>query len=210
MAGVREESAFWIPVLYSLQTTQFIAIGRIFDTGKQFSFKTLRTACLKNIGAFSREALQIRKGWSNLDDDRILDNYSDTSCELDGFRMGMDTGWKRDYIENAYEISSSEINMIFDSLSDADMKYKLGAKIARDEVFAHAAAERLSDSTASFEGVVIGEFRRMLDDLYTVHYMLHGAFLNGQPPVRMARRYRGDSRFEASIDRLCTKIRRRL
>ena len=52
----------WTIILYSLQSTFFITIGRLFDTDKRsFSVDTFLRACIKNIDQFSKDALRERR-----------------------------------------------------------------------------------------------------------------------------------------------------
>ena len=52
----------WTIILYSLQSTFFIAIGRLFDKDERsFSVHAFLRTCIKNIDQFSKDALRERK-----------------------------------------------------------------------------------------------------------------------------------------------------
>jgi len=195
----------WITTLHALQVTQFVAIGRIFDTNKDaFTIHRLRKICKKNSAAFSHDGLIFIKEWVDLDDDEFDEEVTGQISE--GLWMGEGPGWKRRYIEKAYELSEGDIDTIFNSLSSAEKTYKNGAKIARDNVFAHSNFEFGEKPNDSFDCVVIGEFERVLDDLYTVLYTLRSSYRNGHTPALIPRVYVPRSEIEKSVDTVTTKL----
>ena len=200
---------FWITTLHSLQVSQFVGIGRIFDTNRSsFSLDRLKKICITNIDAFSHEGLIHRKGWVDLDEDEFDEEVLGQISE--GLWMGEGPGWKRRYVDRSYEISKADIETIFASLNDAISIYKRGAKKARDNIFAHSnfrAGERPSDS---FEGVIIGEFERVLDDIHTVLFILKENFSNGRIPARVPYLYVPYDEIEKSVDRVTAKLLQKL
>src|SRR5690606_6076906 len=60
--GINEQALTWNTIAHSLQTTFFIAIGRLFDTdGDAFSIHAFLRGCIENLGDFDRPALRARK-----------------------------------------------------------------------------------------------------------------------------------------------------
>jgi len=196
---------FWTYTLHSLQVTQFVTISRIFDKNKSaFSLHRLKKICKKNIGAFSNEALMIKRDWSDLEDYEIDDDVTD--YYLKDLQVGSGPGWKKRYIENAYEMTRTDIDIIFNSLKDAESNHSRGAKTVRDDVFAHSNFENGDISKFSFDGVTIGEIERTLDDLHTVYFLINRNLWNGSSPDMVPRAYVPDRNIKKSVDLIIDKL----
>ena len=89
-----------------------------------------------------------------------------------------------DYIRNAHELTEAEIKSVFESLEEAREIFERGAKSARHELFAHSNIERGESDSKAIAGVVVGDFERMIDILYTAYASLNGAFSNGHEPLK--------------------------
>lgn len=196
---------FWNSILQSLQTDQFVGIGRIFDRSKgSFSVYHLEKICTTNLGAFSQAALQYRKGWVDLDDDEFTDEEERQLQEE--VWLGRRPGWKREYISNAAELSLNEVKHIFSSLDDAKAIYEKGARVARNKTYAHIDYNAHKQSVNTHTNVFVGEFERMIDDVHTVHWMLRGVFDNGHPAHRVPRRYVWHKEAARSVETVASQI----
>lgn len=74
---------FWTTVLYSLQSTQFIALGRIFDNNSPHNVYRLLKLVRENSDIFSKEALAARKHAGSDNADEWLPKYLKTVHEPD-------------------------------------------------------------------------------------------------------------------------------
>jgi len=107
----------WTIILYSLQSTFFITIGRLFDTdGRSFSVHTFLRQCIENVDQFSKYALRERKikgsGTNKL-------------------------SWLDEYIEKSYQPNKEDFLKLKGEVSKKQKRYELIYRPIRHKVFAH-------------------------------------------------------------------------
>lgn len=177
---LNEYADFWNITLYSLQSTFFLEVGKLFDSDKSaFSVNWLLNLCAENISEFSKSALAHRK-WSK----------------------GSKPDWLDDYIENAYEPVPADFQRLKGKLKGARKKYKSGARDIRNKVFAHSEHMSSAERENLFSKTTIGELESILDDVYGVEQAIRSAFLNGQKPEFQRTKYKANSFLLEAIDRL--------
>lgn len=206
VSGYQRAPLAWNTIFHSLQTNYFIVAGRIFDTNRSaFTIIRLRKICVKNIEAFSKSALQMRKGWDDLDDefDDVIEKQID-----EGLWIGAGRGWKKEYLDKMYEISKVDVEEIIESTTSARTLYESGVKTARDEIFSHSNFEAGKNPAKAFERVIVGDFERIINDLHTVEYILQASFVNGHPPLMFPRRYMYSPEVDKDIRIISDQLKR--
>ena len=115
--GLNEQALSWNTITHSLQTTFFIALGRLFDTGGEaFSVHTLLRNCIDNLSQFGKDALRARKMEST---------------------NGKEPDWLKKYIDEAYVPSERDFQLLRGELSKHQKQYEEIYRPIRNAVFAH-------------------------------------------------------------------------
>jgi hypothetical protein len=158
---LNQHAGFWNGVIGALQTSAFIALGRIFDDdrGTHNADELLRFA--QNApGIFSRQALEARK-----------------------IREGLLPQQAKQYAADRYELSRGGLAQLRGEFQKRQDLYRDKVSPIRHKVFAHAG--RL-DRTAR-DALFTALFRRSLEDLVVFTLRLHIAlwqlYHNGLEPV---------------------------
>ena len=113
--AMNRDSTFWIISLYSLQTTFFITMRRIFDDGKDaFSVHKFVSSALAHPEFFSKKALAERKSEGQEDPD-----------------------WLEGYLRNVFEPGVSDLKKIKRQLSPFRRKFDEVYREIGTSVFAH-------------------------------------------------------------------------
>ena len=178
--ALNEHAGFWNIALHSLQSTFFLAVGRLFDSDKSaFSVDWLLKLCTDNISEFSKLALERRK-WSN----------------------GPRPNWLDDYIANAYEPVPGDFQRLRGKLKGARNKYESGGREIRNKVFAHAEHLSSREIKNMFSQVKINQLESILDDVYGVEEAIRSAFSNGEKPEFKPTKYKASQFLLGDIDQL--------
>ena len=145
--AINRNPTFWNITLYSLQSTFFITIGRIFDDGKDaHSVHKLISSALSHPEFFSKEALANRKS------------------------AGKEKPtWLEKYLENAFEPGIADLREIKKCIKPYRKLFDNSYKDIRNAVFAHTIATEKDDVSQLFGKTNISEIE---DILYTLHDML--------------------------------------
>ena len=150
----------WNIILYSLQSTFFITIGRLFDIdGKTFSVHTLLRACIENIDQFSKNAL-----WER----RIKGSEADK------------LPWLNEYIEKSYQPNKEDFLKLKGEVSKKQKLYDSGCKPIRDKIFAHKELEEIKCVDELFKKAEIGEIQDLLCFLYQIERIIFQLLYNGR------------------------------
>jgi AbiU2 len=146
-SAMNKNPTFWNINLYSLQTTFFITIGRIFDDGKDaFSIHKFIQSTLAHPEFFSKKFLAKRKSKGNSEPD-----------------------WLNDYLKDVFEPGVSDLKIIKNQLTPYRKKFDDAYRDIRKSVFAHTLIKEKDSVSELFEKTNISEIKQIL---YTLKDML--------------------------------------
>jgi hypothetical protein len=149
----------WNIILYSLQCTFFIAIGRLFDLNrKAFFIHSFLKSYIENIGQFSKNELRERKI-----------KYSQTD------RLP----WLDEYIEKSYQPNKKDFLKLKGEISKKQKRYELIYKPIRDKIFAHKEVKEIKHEDELFKKANIGEMQDLLCFLYQIERIIFQLLYNG-------------------------------
>jgi hypothetical protein len=122
-----------------LQTTWFIALGRIFDRSSgAYSINDFLATTVAYKGLFSKRALADRKRKA----------------------AGGEPPWLDDYLKTAWEPSTADLEGIAAAIKPAEAKYAKRYKAIRDKVFAHRESSKLAATL--FEHTLVSDIEDIL------------------------------------------------
>jgi hypothetical protein len=163
-AKISRYPELWTTVLYSLQTTFFIAFGRLFDkSGHALSVTKLVEMTIKNPEIFSRPALLRRKRFD---------------CRI----VGEDPEWLTDYIAKAWEPTDDDLKPLLKALAPHCDKFKQVYAPIRHEIYAHRSKKSEEEVYAHFGKTLIGDVEQILRFVHTLLVALRELAANGQKP----------------------------
>ncbi|MGO9096081.1 MAG: hypothetical protein ACLQGV_12730 [Bryobacteraceae bacterium] len=155
---------FWTLNSYALQTTFFIAFGRIFDSRHDsLSVQKLVDATIANPNLFSKAALRERKRRSlNL--------------------QGSDPDWLAEYVLVAWEPTEVDLRSLRDALAPHWDKFRSIYGPIRHKAFAHRSNEDEAAIAALFGRTLIGDVSEILRFLHTVLWAIWEMAWNARRP----------------------------
>jgi hypothetical protein len=150
----------WTIILYSLQSTFFIAIGRLFDKDERsFSVHAFLRACIENIDQFNKNALRERK---------IKGSEADK------------LPWLDEFIEKSYQPNKKDFLKLKGEVSKRQKRYESIYKPIRHKVFAHKEFKEIKCIEILFKKAKIGEIQDLLCFLYQIERIIYQLLYNGQ------------------------------
>ena len=150
----------WNTILYSLQSTFFISIGRLFDLNrKAFSVHSFLRAHIENIGQFSKNALRERK--------------------IKSSEAGKPP-WLDEYIGRSYQPNKEDFLKLKGEVSKKQKLYKSRYKPIRDKIFAHKEFNGIKRVDELFKKTEIGEIQDLLCFLYQIERIIFQLLYNGR------------------------------
>jgi hypothetical protein len=153
---------FWTINTYALQTTFFIAFGRIFDNrSDSFSIQKLVEATIANPALFSKTALLERK--------RRISHIT-----------GADPKWLVDFVGQVWEPTASDLEPLRTALAPHLDKFKAIYRPIRHKYFAHRGTESQQAIEALFGKTLKTDVAEILGFLHTVLWAIREMALNGQ------------------------------
>jgi hypothetical protein len=158
---------FWNTILGGLQTSTFVALGRIFDQGSTHNVNRVLRVAQDNPHIFSKAALGDRKRKAS---------------------PGR-TEWLESYLRDAYVPKPSDFRRLRKLISKWRQIYEGKYRDLRHKIFAH---KMVSDGTAVselFAKTRVRELEQMLVFLDSLYDALLQLFINGRKPVLRKRRY---------------------
>lgn len=164
---LNEQPTFWNVQLYGLQSAFFLALGRIFDDGKDcLSIHKLLTATVAHPEFFSRQALALRKSGG-----------------------GPKPEWLDAYLVDVWEPQVSDLRSLKKALAPFRKKYDRVYDNIRDQVFAHKILREREHVSDLFSKTQIDEIDDILYFLYDLMEALWSLFQDGRRPELGIRRY---------------------
>lgn len=157
---LNESSDFWNIVMYSLQSTYFIALGRIFDSKSPNNVHKFLKFCEDHIAVFSREALK----------ERCKNRFADKR-ELEV------------YVQNAYIPTERDFHKIGRLLRNRRKKYQRHYETIRNKIYAHSELTSKVDIDQAFKNIKVGELEDILLFLQRLNSAIRMLFINGHKPA---------------------------
>jgi hypothetical protein len=155
---LNRNAGFWVVALGSIQANSLIALGRIFDRGKDtHNVGRLLRLAAKNPAIFSKAALRQRKEKDLANASHLVDNFMKGVKEptsLDFRRLEQFVGARRKVYEKCY-------------------------KQIRDKRYAH---KQRMDMSGTFAQTNTRELARLVTDLSKLHDVLWHWYRNGVTP----------------------------
>jgi len=157
----QRDGQFWTLNTYALQTTFFIAFGRIFDKrNDSFSIQKLLGTTVANPALFSRAALRERK--------RYLSRIT-----------GADPPWLPDFIDQAWEPTARDLEPLQAALAPHYARFSAIYKPIRHKYFAHRGAESQQAIEGMFGKTLKTDVAEILRFLHTLLWAIRELALNG-------------------------------
>jgi len=151
---------FWNTVLYSLQLSYVIVLGRLFGRNTHGVDRLLKLA-QDSVTVFDRNALAKRK-------ERM--GFRDASTEL------------TKYVSNAYIPEANDFRQLRKGVDTRRKIYEQKFAPLRNKVFAHAEVLGEEARNELFDKTTVGELRDLLLYLKHLGYSLRDLFMNGRKP----------------------------
>lgn len=158
---------FWNTALGALQTSTFVALGRVFDPDQEnHSVTRLLLLAHANLDIFSKEALAERK--------RKVSANADE--------------WLPEYLKDVYVPSGDDFRRIKRHVAQRRKIYEKNYRPIRHKVFAHRAVVTNAEVGELFAKTNLQELRQLLVFLGRLHEALWQLYFNGhKPTLRPAR-----------------------
>jgi AbiU2 len=160
---------FWMLIASALQTTFFMAFGRIFDKHREsFSIQKLVEATIRNPSFFSKAALRERR--------RKSENMT-----------GSDPQWLVDYVNGAWEPTAADLNQLRTELMPHYDKFIAIYQPIRHKYFAHRGTESQQAIEELFSKTLKADVGEILGFLHTALWAINNMAVNGQSACRPKR-----------------------
>jgi len=157
---MNKEALLWNAIIYSLQTTALITLGRIFDTDHgALSVHSYLNKCVAAIDQFDAEHLRGRK--------LRLAN-------------GRPTPWLDEYIANAEYPSKADFRDVKRVAKQFQKQYEIIYKPIRNQVLAHKDLATIDKTDALFAKTRIGDIQKTLEFLYQLSQVVFHFLHNGR------------------------------
>ncbi|MCX5855125.1 MAG: hypothetical protein NTZ24_11280 [Deltaproteobacteria bacterium] len=158
---------FWNTALGALQTSAFIALGRVFDQKSKHNIDLLLKIAQSNIFIFSKEALSGRKRRGSTNADQWIDEY----------------------LREVYVPNADDFRRLRRHVAKRRKIYEDKYRTLRHQVFAHKTISAKEDEQALFDKTNVREFQQLLIFLRRLHEALWQLYNNGRKPTLLPTRY---------------------
>jgi len=158
---------FWNTILGALQTSAFVALGRIFDQQSVHNIDRLIGIAQNNQAIFSKQALARRKQGSS----------------------PQPPTWLPQYLKDAYVPRPADFRRLRSYIRRFRRAYEARYRPIRHQVYAHKQAAPGAQTEALFATTTIRELQQILTSLMRIHDALWQLFVNGNRPVLRPVRY---------------------
>lgn len=163
---LNETPTFWKVVASALQTSAYISLSRVFDDKAKFTLEGLLRAFERDIGAFQRDALRVRK-WNG---------------------TGEKPEWLDGYLDEAYYPTLKDVERVRAKVGRFRQLYESAIKDARNQYLAHRQEADHVAVAELFGKGEITEICRLSIFLLDLHDALNELYVNGRiprfPPIR--------------------------
>jgi hypothetical protein len=160
----QRDAHFWSLNSLSLQTTFFIAFGRIFDHRRDsFSIHKVVESTIANPAFFSKSALRERKRQSS--------NIN-----------GPDPDWLVEYVDQAWEPTTADLEPLRTALVPHYDRFRAIYQPIRHRYFAHRGMDDQQAISALFGQTLIGDVTEILGFLHTLLWVIQEIAWNARRP----------------------------
>lgn len=157
--SINENATTWNIILYSLQSTYFISLRRLFDRDlKTLSVDGLLKACIDNIYEFSKEKIAERKIGNS----------------------GKKPEWLDKYLEGVFQIDKKDLQKLRGQLSKYNKLYEKKFQPICNKIFAHRELKYIEKFSMLFKDVKIKDAESILDFLFQIDRILFDLLHNGR------------------------------
>lgn len=159
--GINLTPLFWNTSLGALQTSLFIALGRIFDRNpKSHSLDRLLREAIQHSTIFSKTALAKRKA-----------------------KQSPGATWINDYVKDAHIPSGTDFRRLQRYAKKKRTVYEKAYEKIRHKIFAHSGVVSRQKSDELFSKTNVHELQRLVLSLNELHEALWQLYINGRRPV---------------------------
>lgn len=158
---------FWLAVSAALQTSGFVALGRIFDKTSAYNVERLLDAFEVDLHLFQRDALAERKREGRSDD----------------------PPWLEEYLAEAYYPTGKDIVVLRAKVNNYRDVFERVIKPARNKYFAHREKHGKEDIAELFAGAKVKDLWNLVTFLLQLEETLTQMYLNGRKPTFRRIRY---------------------
>lgn len=158
---------FWNTILAALQTSIFIALGRVFDQKSKHNIDRLIKIAQSNMDIFSKESLAGRKRRSSHNADEWIDEY----------------------LRDVYEPNAEDFRRLRRHIAKRRNIYESNYRDIRSKIFAHKAFSDKKEEHVLFGKTNIREMQKLLIFLRRLHEALWQLYNNGRKPALQPARY---------------------
>ena len=158
---------FWNTCVGALQTSAFIALGRVFDQHSAHNLDRVLRIAQSDPEIFSKAALARRKQATNLERPEWLDEY----------------------LQKVYEPTQQDFRRLRAHVRKWRRIYETNYRDVRHQFFAHNEAAEEAAVTALFSKGSNRELQRLFAFLGSLYQALWELFFNGRKPVLRPPRY---------------------
>lgn len=156
--ALNANASTWNIIKYSLVTTIFTTIGRIFDQdGRSLTARSFVEQCKNNADQFSKTALETRKRRNGLQPDD-LDNY----------------------LKDVYEPTQSDFEALIKDIDKYEKIYRDKYQPVRHKIMAHKDIATIGSKDALLARTNIREVESLLKCLHGVGKVVDQWYFNGQ------------------------------
>ena len=158
---------FWNTTLGALQSSTFIALGRVFDQKSKHNVDRLIKIAQSNMVIFSKESLARRK------------------------RRGSDNAdeWLYEYLIDVYVPNADDFRRLRRHIAKRRKIYESNYRNIRHHIYAHKVVSERGKEQALFGKTNIREFQNFLIFLRKLHEALWQLYHNGRKPTLQPARY---------------------
>lgn len=158
---------FWNTTLGALETSTFIAIGRVFDQNSRHNVDRLIKIAQSNMDIFSKESLAGRKrrGSNNADE------------------------WIDEYLRDVYVPNAEDFRRLKRHITKRRKIYESNYRDIRHKIFAHKVVSEKEEEHVLFGRTNIREMQKLLIFLRRLHEALWQLYHNGRKPKLQPARY---------------------
>lgn len=185
--AINETALTWNIITHSLQSTFFITIGRLFDVdGDALSIHALLRACIDNIDQFNKASLRERK----------IREYKGNLPE-----------WLDKYIEEAYEPTEKDFQMLRGETSKIQKQYEEVYRPIRNKVIAHKERETLENVDELFGKTNVTQLQDFIIFLHQIENIVFQLLYNGKLTQIGDHEFKEDEYVNSDVMKLLTGLK---
>jgi hypothetical protein len=158
---VNEHAGFWNGVIAALQTSGFIALGRMYDEdGSAHTIHALLRFIERHTGLFRPAALEVRRQTA-----------------------GMTPEDAHSFVEGLWTLKASDLLPVRDEFEHFRLLYKANIEPIRNKLFAHAGKINRQELNELFTKVFLRDLERMVVFPLRLERALFGLYMDGRAPT---------------------------